>query len=487
MTTTIVVPLVGPPLDPELSSEQALPMARTIATRTGATVVLVSVIQILAELGGLPESVLDKPETLERQIAARNAYLTEIAKSFPNQHVHTIVRVGNPSDELLATVETFEDPLMVIASHARTGMRRFIMGSVAFGCVRRGWFPVMVVPVRPDPAPAADGQLNRLLIPIDGSPLAACVLDAALDALGPATLELHLVYVVEAVRTTFGLPRESVRGSEWTRAQRYLEELSRRLVLDGYRVTWEVCEGDPEQELARVAQESGTQLIAMATRGRSGLGRLLLGSVTEDIAALARIPLLIVRPSPEAIATVQRSTQVGRRSFQRSSDTRPIDVTLVRDVMVSPVITMTADTPLAEIANTMLECQIGAVVIVDSGGQLTGIVTESTLTCDRPQRGAGRQQRLTLFGQSLAHDGIERIYAASKTLTARQVMTSPVHTATEDEPISHVVARMIAHDINRVPVVRDGLPVGIVARSDLLKLLAHTDTGAVLREERVTT
>lgn len=473
MRQAIVVPLIGPRLDADGVSEQALPMVRALAERTDATVALVSVIEVLAELGGLPESTLIKPETLDRHVAEREAYLAGIARTLAPHPVRTFVRVGDPADEILAAVETFERPVVAMTSHAKRGMRRLVLGSVAFDCVRYGSYPVIVVPVQPDFDSEATARIDRLLIPIDGSPLAECVLDEALDALGPPTLDLHLVHVVDPGTGSVvsrGRPQDDIT---MTLVRDNLEQLTRRLVLDGYRASWEIREGEPEQEIARVAEERGVSLVAMATRGRSGVGRLLLGSVTEDVATLTRLPLLVVKPSPETVASIRRTTRAGKRAFQAAgaAGEHPALMTAA-DIMVSPIVTMDADTPLADVARAMLEHQIGAIPLVDAAGQLIGIVSESSVISDERWRSPVRSDRLRLFGQSMAQEGIERIYATGRNLTARQVMRQPVVTATEDEPVTSVVARMVTHDVNRIPIVRDGRPVGIVARHDILKLLA---------------
>jgi predicted transcriptional regulator len=67
---------------------------------------------------------------------------------------------------------------------------------------------------------------------------------------------------------------------------------------------------------------------------------------------------------------------------------------------------------------------------------------------------------------------LERIYAMARNLAARQIMSERVHTAEESEEIGAVVHRMLARDLKHVPVVRDGKPVGMLARHDLLKLIA---------------
>lgn len=67
--------------------------------------------------------------------------------------------------------------------------------------------------------------------------------------------------------------------------------------------------------------------------------------------------------------------------------------------------------------------------------------------------------------------GGERIYEVARQMTGRAIMCQPVITVTEDQSMDDVIALMLRHDINRIPIVRDGVPVGIVARHDLLRML----------------
>jgi CBS domain-containing protein len=143
----------------------------------------------------------------------------------------------------------------------------------------------------------------------------------------------------------------------------------------------------------------------------------------------------------------------------------------VRDIMVQPVVIVREDTTLEEVARLMLANGIGGVPVVDAQGKLCGIVTESDFT--------GRERCIPfsayrvpqLFGEWVSREGIERIYAAGRKLTAGEIMHSPVVTVTEDEAVTVLVDRLLRHNITRIPVVRDGVPVGMVARHDLLKLL----------------
>ena len=146
----------------------------------------------------------------------------------------------------------------------------------------------------------------------------------------------------------------------------------------------------------------------------------------------------------------------------------------VKDIMSQPVVTVPEEALAPEIARVMQERDIGAVVVVDAAGALRGIVTESDFT------GVGRCVPFSLalapvvFGARAATMAeIEKIYAMARKLTARQIMSEEVHTARESEEIGAVVHRMLRRKLKHVPVVRDGKPVGMLARHDVLKLMAE--------------
>jgi CBS domain-containing protein len=145
----------------------------------------------------------------------------------------------------------------------------------------------------------------------------------------------------------------------------------------------------------------------------------------------------------------------------------------VKELMTEPVVTVDENMLAADVARVMQEHDIGAVVVVDESGQLRGIVTESDFT------GIGRSVPFSvalapvLFGARAATIAeLERIYAMARQLRARQIMSDKVQTAEESEEIGAVVPRMLARNLRHVPVVRNGKPVGMLARHDILKLVA---------------
>ena len=142
------------------------------------------------------------------------------------------------------------------------------------------------------------------------------------------------------------------------------------------------------------------------------------------------------------------------------------------EIMSQPAITVREDTTLEAVARTMLGHRIGSVPVVNDDGKVVGIVSESDFV------GKDRGMPFTAFhapnilGQWITKDGVERIYEAARQMTARDIMTSPVESLTEDTPVTDIVRRMIRHDLKRLPVLRDRRPVGMVTHHDLLRIVA---------------
>jgi CBS domain-containing protein len=140
------------------------------------------------------------------------------------------------------------------------------------------------------------------------------------------------------------------------------------------------------------------------------------------------------------------------------------------DVMSSPAITVRPDTPVREIAQTLLTCRISAVPVTDSAGKIVGIVSEGDLL-RRAESGTARHPSwwLGLFAEA---EDQALAYLKGHGPIARDVMTSPVVTVAEDTQIGSIAALLEEKRIKRVPVVREGRIVGIVSRANLLHGLA---------------
>jgi CBS domain-containing protein len=143
----------------------------------------------------------------------------------------------------------------------------------------------------------------------------------------------------------------------------------------------------------------------------------------------------------------------------------------VQEIMTQPVIVAREDTTLEEIARTMLERGIGAMPVVDVHGKLSGIITESDFTAKDCGIPFSTYRAPQVFGKWLTSEGCELIYEAARQTTAKQIMNRSVTTISEGETVERLLEMILDSDLKRIPVVRDGVPVGIVARHDLLKLM----------------
>jgi CBS domain-containing protein len=151
-----------------------------------------------------------------------------------------------------------------------------------------------------------------------------------------------------------------------------------------------------------------------------------------------------------------------------------MDRPTARDVMTTEAHTVQVDTPLEEVAQLLAAHHISGVPVVENNGQVIGMLSEADLL-DEDKR-AARIPRTALFGFfPVPEDVLKEAYRGGKHLTAGDVMTKKVATATEDTSVSKLADMMITRRINRVPILRDGKLVGIVSRADLVRALAARD------------
>jgi nucleotide-binding universal stress UspA family protein len=318
MYRSILVPLDGSPL-----SEYALPAACDIARRSGAALRLVHVHMRTTPdpiyVEGLP--VIDE-STQSLDTDHERAYLERIRDRIIDQHglrvtiaIHDPVSDGERdmtiADALAADAASTDTDLIVMTTHGRGGLARFWLGSVADSLVHVSSVPVLSLrPGEPIPPIKHPPVFRHILIPLDGSALAEQILEPAL-ALGTLTQATYtLLHVVEL----FVLPgyaplaqavhldahmTQAVR----TERQRCLDDVAQRLRASGHQVhTRTLLGAQPAVALLDAAEEQGADLIALATHGRSGLPRLLIGSVADKVRRGADMPVLLCRPqvSPAA-------------------------------------------------------------------------------------------------------------------------------------------------------------------------------------------
>lgn len=144
---------------------------------------------------------------------------------------------------------------------------------------------------------------KRALVPLDGSPLAESIVPFLTEIAGPLDMSVLLLRVLEPTppMVADGAMPVVVDDVEARvrEAEEYLAPLAAMLRARGIDASWCVRRGRADEEIVAAARDDGVDLIAMSTHGRSGLGRLLFGSVAEQVLRRAEVPVLMMRETKE--------------------------------------------------------------------------------------------------------------------------------------------------------------------------------------------
>lgn len=144
-------------------------------------------------------------------------------------------------------------------------------------------------------------MFKKILVPLDGSSFSEEALPHARELAMCGEAEIILARVDEPFEPPPGVFVAATAVPEVVRltAGEYLEQIASRLQLAGLKVNSVVLEGKVAEALLKFAKDEGVDLIVMSTHGRTGLSRLLMGSVAEQVVHGARCPVLLVRPEME--------------------------------------------------------------------------------------------------------------------------------------------------------------------------------------------
>ena len=304
------------PLDGSARAERALPVAANLANARNATLVLLRVVPDLLDVGGymIPAVATDTGATEREEFEARD-YLSAIAKTHPlhGVRVEQVVGFGVPAQVILDTIKSSGIDAIIIGSHGRTGLSRWVMGSIAQAVVRHSSAPVLLLRQQGPSLDDVDGHGRpfRILVPLDGSELAEAALGPAQimgEAFAPSGVyELHVARVIPFLNTASpDALRDTARAEATAELNRVAQRLNALTNGKAKVTTSVITEIDVADALARMTRSGelvtgslisdGCDLIAMATHGRTGLARLAIGSVTERVLSATVAPALIIRP-----------------------------------------------------------------------------------------------------------------------------------------------------------------------------------------------
>jgi nucleotide-binding universal stress UspA family protein len=298
------------PLDGSGFAEQALPLALDLARREGASLDLVQVHELYAlndpHAGWLPYDAATDALFREQE----RAYLADLGGRLAGLAavgVTTAVLDGFPADGILERAQATRPGLVVMTTHGRGPVSRAFLGSVTDEVVRRAPVPVLLVRPREETVDLSrEPPLRRVLVPLDRSAEGKRILGPARELCRLTGASATLLHVVESARAP--LPRgaaappvpdgrPAVEGQERAAAA-YLEKVAGWLRDRVPAVRTRVVLG--RSAAAVILEEAGAyDLVALATHGRRGVRRLLLGSVADKVIRGSATPVLLSGPSSE--------------------------------------------------------------------------------------------------------------------------------------------------------------------------------------------
>ena len=299
------------PLDGSTLSEGILPYVRALAPALGARVELLQIHPNMTyELEQLEDaeqaSITAALEPVQLRLQHQSeSYLSKVAGDLEGLGVETgiDVRFGPPAASIVEEAEQVEDTLIAMSTHGRAGVGRWIMGSVTDRVLHTTMTPLLVVhPERGAPSVDSVADISTLIVPLDGSELAETVLPVAAAVAMATGASILLVRSLDAPsRSSLSVTELASRGvSEGTLEEaETAESLGARAAAlreEGVAdVRTMVIRGNAAEEIEELARNTPDSMIVACTHGRSGVGRAVMGSVTDRLARHSGHPALIVR------------------------------------------------------------------------------------------------------------------------------------------------------------------------------------------------
>jgi nucleotide-binding universal stress UspA family protein len=318
------------PVDGSPFSEQALPTAISLAEASGAQVHIVHVHQlplgdVMTPGGAQLDGMVDR-ELRNVEIRRLSTLAEEWSRS-RGSVVRAFSLDGLVVDALTDHADKYGVDMIVMTTHGRGGLSRAWLGSVADRLVRTVRAPVLLR--RPHSATGSQGSTRsvagsssmpaHMLIPLDGSRLAETIIDEAAGIARLSRASFTLLKVVPPpIHTSNSAALDLQMAVDASRqdADDYLNECAHTLRARGFDVRTRVMlQSNVAAAIVEEATESGCDMIAMATHGRSGFSRLALGSVADKVLRSATIPLLVMKPDVVYSRTIgnTRSSDVASR------------------------------------------------------------------------------------------------------------------------------------------------------------------------------
>jgi nucleotide-binding universal stress UspA family protein len=284
------------PLDGSETAEKVLPYARSLAGSLKIPVELLAVIAISRYVSAEKNRYVDT--LIDAAIRGNQEYLQRIAKTFPDASIEYTVEKGTP-EEVIITRAADKGTLITMATHGRSGVNRWLLGSITEKILRGSNNHLLAVRASEEAKTEDKATLDSVMVPLDGSEQAEAALPIAVELAKAMKLKVVLLqaYSVSIPYSDDYLDEVAeLKAKSQKEAIGYLDSKVRQLKSEGLVDVFPLASGGEAAEtIIEWARGAANSLIAMCTHGRSGVKRWVLGSITEKVVRHSDCPVLVVR------------------------------------------------------------------------------------------------------------------------------------------------------------------------------------------------
>jgi nucleotide-binding universal stress UspA family protein len=281
------------PLDGSKLAEGVLPHVRLLASGLKLPVDLMHV---------------KDPDTVPFPHPTQGAhYLKEVAASFTTSlTLNFRAESGRAAEVIVDRASRDAGTLIMMATHGRSGAQRWLLGSVAQKVLHASINPLLLIRPQEEARRSGEVRLNTVILPLDGSHLAEKIFPHVIYLANRLKLEVVLIRTYTLPTTGYfmatgvsppaiGALGEKIKGEATDYLQAKVEELQAEGI---EKVSFVAVEGRGPEEIIDLARKTAGNMVAMSTHGRSGIGRWVLGSVTDRVVCYCGDPVLVIRPTP---------------------------------------------------------------------------------------------------------------------------------------------------------------------------------------------
>jgi nucleotide-binding universal stress UspA family protein len=291
MYEKIMVPLDGSEL-----AEVTLWYAARLAGRLGSAITLVYV---------NPPNELTSPHMyecyLQDTVTRVKEQATQMAAETGGGEVAVDYKMfkGDPAEEIVDYADSAKIDMIILSTQGKSGIKRWAMGNVANKVVRATRKQVLIIRAKGAKPDVYKDKLTKVLVPVDGSRESESILRFVTQMAVKLNLEITLFHIWPRHADIYSSIGVKARDKIEKRENEYVQRLVDRLKADGVNASGvfrDVLLGSEAEEIIKLAEEGEFSMVAMATHGRSGVGRWIFGSNAEKVLNEGSTPLLLVRP-----------------------------------------------------------------------------------------------------------------------------------------------------------------------------------------------